>query len=202
MIQLETFYPNKKTDLHWPDEVLAELPCGLMACPLVDAPRLLPELSGLYESVPIKNPERWLIDVKIHMLMPNSYPCVPNWHCDFIPRNADGDTDYERADNSPLMFLWVSGTPVTYYAASRIRANVVSHADVAALGERFAEIPVEPQRWYQFSQLAPHRGSMSEEHCWRVFARLTHRELNPPTPTRSKLRRHAQVYLDASEFTW
>lgn len=43
----------------------------------------MPDLKPLFDSCPIKD---GVIDVKIHMLMPNQYPCIPNWHYDLVPQ--------------------------------------------------------------------------------------------------------------------
>lgn len=201
MIQLDTFHPSARTALVFPDEMLRELPCGLVSCPLAEAEEALPELAALYATVPVRHPDQWIIDVKIHMLMPGAYPCVPNWHCDFVPRDDTG-TRYDLAGREPLMFLWVSGGPETEYLRNPPALTVDSHADLSALAGVDAPTPIEAQRWYQFSQLSPHRGTPAREHCWRVFARLTHTMLDPPKPTVSVIRRHAQVYLDAAAFTW
>jgi len=46
-------------------------------------------------------------DVKVHMLMPDQYPCIPNWHYDNIPRDQDGKQDWSLIKDLP-MYLWVS----------------------------------------------------------------------------------------------
>lgn len=48
----------------------------------------------------------------------------------------------------------------------------------------------------------PHRGMKSEKNQWRIFARLTHKSILPTRQQTSILRKHSQVYLDASEFSW
>lgn len=204
MTLLDTFHHRDPAPMGFSSELLRELPCGLIACPLPDAATHLPELSALYESVPVACPEQWVIDVKIHMLMPGQYPCIPNWHCDFVPRDASGATRFDVTDNSPLMLLWVSGGPLTEYLATPFETSehLTGHDDVARAMRGQPTARVNPQRWYQFSQHAPHRGVVATEHCWRVFARVTHSALNPPRPTVSPVRRHAQVYLDASNFVW
>ena len=62
-------------------------------------------------------------DVKVHMLMPNQYPCVPNWHFDNVPRvNNAQDWGQVRADLP--MYLWISGEPLTEFrAGGKIRAG-------------------------------------------------------------------------------
>lgn len=61
-----------------------------------------------------------------------------------------------------------------------------------------------PLQWHGFTQATAHRGQASEEHCWRCFirvipARFVHSMAAHIVGTQ---RRHTQVYLDASKFTW
>lgn len=201
MVKLDTFYAGPETDLVFPVSMLQTLPCGLISCPLPQASEALPELRRLYESAPVDDPSEWIIDVKIHMLMPENYPCIPNWHCDFVPR-VGGATAYDAANADPLLWLWISGQPETEYAANTLEAEVRSHADLTPLSKQFEVRRVDPQRWYRFSRLSPHRGTIAEKHCWRVFVRLAHKSIAPANPTSSVIRRHAQVYLDAAKFSW
>ncbi len=202
MVILDTFFAGPKTDLVFPESMLSVLPCGLISCPLPQAQQALPELAALYASAPVNDPAQWILDVKIHMLMPENYPCIPNWHCDFVPR-VNGRTNYAAADDKRLLWCWISGHPETEYAAALPdEVHIQDHADLTPLSERFATKRIEPQRWYNFSRLAPHRGTIAERFCWRIFARLAHVSIAPPNPTNSVIRRHAQVYLDAAKFSW
>jgi len=120
-------------------------------------------------------------DVKVHMLMPNQYPCIPNWHFDNIPRlNNKQDWDKVRLDLP--MYLWLSGEPTTEFRNS-------GRSEVG--------------KWTRFTQKDEHRGTMSEDFQWRGFIRATHKGILPANPSgMDVLRRHSQVYLDVSNFTW
>lgn len=122
----------------------------------------------------------YTVDVKVHMLMPNQYPCIPNWHYDMVPR-VDGEQDFSKVDTSQRMYLWVSNPPLTEFADGRI---------------------IKPKEWIEFTQLDLHRGTVSTEHCWRMFIRIAPVELVPPAPKKQWLRRHSQVYLDPNTFRW
>ena len=48
-------------------------------------------LSAMDKHIPEESPDpdypHLTIDTRVHMLMPNMYPGIPGWHCDFTPRN-------------------------------------------------------------------------------------------------------------------
>ena len=48
----------------------------------------------------------------------------------------------------------------------------------------------------------PHRGTQATENVWRVFVRLTHKSITPVSPVTNYIRRHCQVYLDPTTFSW
>lgn len=157
---------------------------GLFHCPLPTALCLVPEdLADVMLDAPL---DRWIgdyvVDIKVHMLMPGQYPCIPNWHCDFIPR-VDGEQCWDAVDldDPPKMYLWIDGPPITEFRDGR---------------------EVVPGEWVTFTQLDEHRGVASEEHCWRTFIRIAPVELLEPAPPEKWLRRHTQVYLDAENFKW
>ncbi|MGD9725446.1 MAG: hypothetical protein AB7L09_00915 [Nitrospira sp.] len=202
-MQLDTFYPGPKTDLHFPVSLLCTLPCGLISCPLDYAYTALPELKGLYDSAPVDDPKDWIIDVKIHMLQPDTFPCIPDWHTDAVPRGADGKTQFDNVTPEAPMWLWVSGHPETVFAANKTELDRIdTHGDLADNKDKFDVQMCEAQRWYRFTQLSPHRGRAAEKFCWRIFARITHKSIAPKNPTGSVVRRHAQVYLDSSRVSW
>ena len=203
-----------KTPLVLPEGVnLSDLHNGLFRCPLNKVLRYMPELAKILEhpDFPI-SPEfwhNWEVDVKVHMLMPNQYPCVPNWHCDNVPR-PNGFTDYKAVQNAdllaPPMYLYVSGTPCTEFLTEddEFAGVVESHADVAEyirLTKAETQL-IEPQTWYAMWQNTPHRGTIAKDHSWRLFIRLTHNSIAPVRPVTDVIRRHSQVYLDATNFSW
>lgn len=160
---------------------------GVMLCTIEETKKLMPEVSPILDEVipMLELPEQeYLVDVKIHMLMPNQYPCIPNWHCDFLPRDENGKRLRQKV--SPLkMYMWISGAPFTEYKDKS--------------GSYFKE----PQKWHEFTQFDLHRGTMSKEHTWRCFIRLIPRCFkHPNTKNSGQIRRHTQVYLDSQRFKW
>lgn len=154
---------------------------GLFHCPLDYAAEVMPELEEVFESAPIPPRVDYTVDVKVHMLMPGQFPCIPNWHCDFIPRDENKNKRPELVNPEHKMFLWLSGPPLTEFADGR---------------------EVRPREWVEFTQLDEHRGTPSEEFTWRTFIRLVPSALCPPESPDKWLRRHTQVYLDAENFEW
>lgn len=212
-----------KTAVDIPVSEMQNSYCGLFRATIAEAILYMPELLPLYETIPIPREEleEWELDIKIHMLMPKQYPCIPNWHCDNVPRlPTTGLTDYRLAEvnvqaSVKPMLLWVSGTPCTEFLSREIEMPTTpsNHSEVAAYirhlqGKEndFEDRPlvkaIEPQQWYSMDQLTPHRGTISADHQWRIFARLTHKSCLPQRPKISVIRRHAQVYLDSAEFSW
>lgn len=182
-----------------------DLYCGLFRCPLNKASEIMPELKDLFDSAPVENPEDWEIDLKIHMLMVNQFPCVPNWHCDNVPR-FDGITEYGKIDNNnEKMLLWISGAPYTEFLKESVEMPTPrSHADLSSFiqDNKLETVRIKGQAWVSMDQATPHRGTISEESTWRVFARLTHKSIAPVRPVNNNIRRHCQVYLDSKSFSW
>lgn len=164
-------------------------PNGVMLCTFEQTRKLMPEVNPILDEVipMLEMPEdNYLIDIKVHMLMPKQWPCIPNWHCDFLPRDEDGNRIRKKA--SPLkMYMWLSGAPLTEYRNSET-------------GEVYKK---PPQQWHTFTQYDLHRGTMSNEHTWRCFIRIIPKEfVHPNTKNVGTLRIHTQVYADASNFKW
>lgn len=205
-MKLSTFSIVKQTSFDIARVNLSVLPCGLFRCPLNQAANVLPELSELYDSAPVTDPENWELDLKIHMLMANQYPCIPNWHCDNVPRE-NGKLRYDLIPvDAPDMFLWVSDSPLTEFLEyeTNIGRTLTDHSEIAKLiGEYQLSTKFIPaQTWVSMKQNTPHRGTLAKGHTWRVFARLTHKSISPARPVDSIIRRHSQVYLDSNTFTW
>ena len=120
-------------------------------------------------------------DVKVHMLMPSQYPCIPNWHYDNIPR-VNNEQDWDQVRTDLPMYLYISGAPFTEFREGGL---------------------VKAGEWKLFTQKDEHRGTMSKDFTWRGFIRATHKDILPANPVGTNvLRRHSQVYLDVGNFSW
>src|SRR5574342_1166564 len=96
-------------------------------------------------------------DVKVHMLMPGQYPCIPHWHRDFVPRRYGIQQFHECQPDKPI-YMWLSGPPLTQFKHGYVQA----------------------QQWVRFSQLDEHRGIPADNFCWRGFIRATHKDIVKP----------------------
>ena len=151
--------------------------CGVILAPVRQVMELMPDLIPLIQTFP-DDPMDFTWDVKVHMLMPRQYPCIPGWHRDFVPRVNGRLVDGGIFPEKP-MYVWISGPPITQF-----------HNGYAKAGE-----------WHKFTQNDEHRGTQAADFCWRGFVRAVHKEIRRPNGY-GFLRRHAQVYLDAGDFKW
>lgn len=165
--------------------------CGVIQGEYSDVIALMPDLKGVLETFP-ENPSDFIWDVKVHMLMPNQFPCIPNWHRDMIPRDENMKEDESKIDESKPMYLWLSGAPFTIFKDE--------------FGEDYQ---MEANKWKRFTQRDWHCGQMAIEFTWRGLIRACHKDLgissktvNNPFGNKDVLRRHSQVYLDAGNFKW
>ena len=151
--------------------------CGVHQASAQVVRELMPDLAPILDTFPdVESDFCW--DVKVHMLMPRQYPCIPDWHCDFVPRvNGIQRVDLCRPDY-PL-YLWISGPPLTQFSSGYLLAK----------------------QWLRYTQLDKHRGTAAADFGWRGLIRATHLKILP-MKTEGHLRRHCQVYLDASDYQW
>jgi hypothetical protein len=158
--------------------------CGVHQATAGEVFRLMPDLTSLLAHTFPRSVDDYIWDVKVHMLMPNQFPCIPNWHFDNVPR-VNNKQDFDLIKPDAPMYLYLSGAPLTEFRED----GVIT--------------PVEPKTWHRFTQRDEHRGTMSNDFCWRGFIRATHKDIMPQRPRgRDPLRRHSQVYLDAENFSW
>lgn len=154
--------------------------CGVRSAPYEVALELMPDLREVLETFP-DTPALFSFDVKVHMLMPRQYPCIPHWHVDNVPR-VNGVQRFDLCRLDLPMYCWVSGPPLTQFEHGYLL----------------------PERWHRFTQADKHRGTAAAEFGWRGFVRATHVDLGtkPYKPGREVLRRHTQVYCDENTYQW
>ena len=66
--------------------IWSEQHCGVHQASFDQLCELMPDLESM---IILTFPEKtcdFTWDVKVHMLMPGQYPCIPNWHFDNVPR--------------------------------------------------------------------------------------------------------------------
>jgi len=162
---------------------------GIFLCDFDKAVELMPEIKGILDEVKSLlelDESEYLIDVKVHMLMPGQFPCIPNWHYDFNPRDDQGERI--KGQLSKLkMYMWVSSDPLTEYKDRETQ-----------------KVYTKPcQQWCAFTQSDLHRGTVAEDHVWRCFIRIIPKAfVHSCTINTGTIRRHTQVYLDSRKFKW
>lgn len=163
---------------------------GLYRTPVREVVALMPELIDIMLTLPndVQQSPNWTVDVKVHMLMPGQWPCIPNWHYDNVARNNENIQQFSDRVEGASMWLWLSGPPLTEFRQS-VNGEIIRY-----------QVPA--QTWHKFNQWDEHRGTMSEAHQWRCFIRLSPFSILKPAPEKMWLRRHSQVYLDAGRFKW
>ena len=161
---------------------------GIMLCSYDQTISLMPEVIPIIDDlIPFLEHgiNDYAIDVKVHMLMPGEYPCIPNWHCDFVPRDENLNKKPSKITGDK-MYLWVSGPPYTEFKRSPTKIHTGNYT------------------WVEFDQTDLHRGVISEIHTWRCFIRLIPKWfIHSTTINVGTIRRHSQVYIeDPSKFRW
>lgn len=151
--------------------------CGVRCATHTRVIELMPDIEPIIMTFPdLLSDFSW--DVKVHMLMPRQYPCMPHWHTDNVPR-VNGLQRFDLNKPEWPMWMWLSGPPLT----------------------QFKHGYVLPERWHRFTQLDEHRGTAAAEFGWRCFIRATHYKIRVPRDG-DNLRRHCQVYLDEDTYQW
>lgn len=152
--------------------------CGVHQGPYSAVLELMPDLAPLMATFPrAANAYSW--DVKVHMLMPRQYPCIPGWHVDNVTRGADGRQEFGKVRLDLPMWMWISGGPITQFRTGYIK----------------------PETWVSFTQADEHRGTAASEFTWRGFVRATPLEILPIKPGPWQ-RRHCTVYVDEVDYQW
>ena len=151
--------------------------CGVHQANVETLLELMPDLINVIDTFP-DNAQLFTWDVKVHMLMPRQYPCIPNWHVDNVPR-INGVQRFDLIKPELPMYLWLSNGPLT----------------------QFQHGYVLPKKWHRFTQTDQHRGTAASDFGWRCFIRASHKDIQPPK-IGNNLRRHCQVYLNAEEYQW
>ncbi|AUR92236.1 hypothetical protein NVP1170O_123 [Vibrio phage 1.170.O._10N.261.52.C3] len=163
--------------------------CGVMLCSYEQTVELMPEVQPILDELTSDlefNWEDYVVDVKVHMLMPNQFPAIPNWHLDFMPRDENGERTPEKATGEK-MYMWLSGLPLTEYKDRKTKEVYTK----------------PPQQWHSFTQSDLHRATMSEIHTWRCFIRVIPKKFIHQTTINVGTKRiHTQVYLDSNKFRW
>jgi len=155
------------------------------------------------------------IDSRVHMLMPNWYPCIPGMHLDDIPRTrADGQPDHETPtyDADHLMGLVNGDVAPTEFALGQIQLEIPPLGSIIykewhpqimnAISDGLLQSFSAPSNQYiQFDNHSFHQGTGAVKSGWRWFIRVS-RNTARANDTKNEIRRQTQVYLEHPMEGW
>lgn len=165
----------------------------------------------------------WLIDSRVHMLMPGWFPAIPGWHHDDVPRSrSDGQPNYDNpayqsqhiacvidATDQPTESLteFIEGMVTLPYPYGRGRSVYGYWND--ELEAQLFESSVKKPSIFRLSVLsrevigfdcnAFHKAVPAKTFGWRMFIRAT---TNTKDVAVDKIRRQANVYLPQPMEGW
>jgi hypothetical protein len=153
--------------------------------------------------------ENWIIDSRVHMLMPNWFPCIPGWHHDDVPRSTpNGQPNYENPEylSEHLMVVIGKSAMPQFLKTSILLPEIKDDIVYKVWNDLIKKYTVEEDYYtcksgevIQFNWNDFHRGMPSTESCWRTFIRATkntHRKFS------NEIRTQVQVYMPAIEDGW
>lgn len=165
-------------------------------------------------------PMDWLndnpvLDSRVHMLMPNWYPCIPGWHHDDVPRSTPtGQPNYINPEYDSLHIMgMVNGEicPTTFIVGDvevsepniNVRQYNIWNNEIENDWNEKGYQAVEAQsgRYIQFDRNAFHTGIKAKRGGWRWFIRLS-RNTDRMNHITNEIRRQVQVYLEEPMAGW
>jgi hypothetical protein len=150
-----------------------------------------------------------IVDTRVHMLFPGHSPAIGGWHCDAVPRGADGQPDlrllHAPAEHWTYTAASVEGLCLTEFAAEPVSLAIERtagslwsdvHRAMAASGARTIKAPHgSVVRFYRDTL---HRATKADRSGWRFFARASEMVSKP----QNKIRRQVQVYVESEGAGW
>lgn len=164
----------------------------------------------------------YVIDTRVHMLMPGWYPCIPGWHHDDVPRTrVDGQPNYSLGqDRSAHCIALVNGDIApTEFALGNANFPLVGRDKVVykewhPLVEKYIEskqlrrYSAKSNRLIYFDDRTWHRGTAAVKTGWRWFGRISRywdmdRNIIARRNIRTnEVRRQVQVYMSDVNKGW
>jgi hypothetical protein len=150
-----------------------------------------------------------IIDSRITMTMNGQYPSIPGWHCDHVPRGANGQPDFSLVD--PKIFhrmIVVSGSEsvvsCTEFVTEPVSIdvdpdNVWNSVDKYCNSNNVKKEKIEQGKIYQFDQMTIHRATACETPGWRMFLRASFNCKSKPV---NEIRKQVQVYTPIDNNGW
>lgn len=150
----------------------------------------------------------WIIDSRVHMLMPGWYPCIPGWHHDDIPRSAtNGQPNYDNPEYKAVHRMCVIGKSAMPEFLNQIVALDKVENDVVykVWNDQINNIPglrtqtLQSGDVVEFGEQDFHRGLPATQDCWRFFIRASR---NTTRQFHNEIRKQVQVYMSELEAGW
>lgn len=159
----------------------------------------------------------WIIDSRVHMLMPGMWPAIPGWHLDAVPRtlpNNQPNIWLQSGVGHIDHFMCVVGpTAMTSFLAPGVEITIprLSHRQLA-FGRRVygycdelitvldpPTVNVSSGDVVHFTSRDFHRANPADRHGWRFFIRASRGVAVEP---KNEIRTQTQAYLNAANFGW
>mgnify|MGYP000662257710 CR=1 FL=1 len=152
-------------------------------------------------------PATAVIDTRVHMLMPDMYPCIPGWHVDGAPR-VDNVPQLHKASPYLTHFIMNVGDCAPTHMVSGGRVFDVEG------DEAYKELDQKVNDWldgdrgyikaesgviYKLTGRTIHRGSPATKRGWRWFGRIS---IGDEAKPENEIRTQTQVYLSTLNKGW
>lgn len=168
----------------------------------------------------LRTNENVVIDTRVHMLKPGWNPAIGGWHCDAIPRGADGQPDFDHPAIPDIRHYFTvidmgSGSltefvdpPEEFLATLPRKApegeNLWGNHSRAIQdfidGHAWETMTVESCGLYQFETSDYHTSRPATGHGWRFFLRAS---VNTVTKgPLNEIRKQVQVYMPDEHLGW
>jgi hypothetical protein len=165
-----------------------------------------------------------IVDTKIHMLMPNTYPALPSWHSDGVPRGIMLDPSAKQPPNifaqeelsDSRFHLLVTGEGcltqflkeknveliVPDEPSSTLYKTVNQQVRLGVADGALTPYTVPTCTAVEFDWFELHRGVQATKHEWRFLIRVTETDhMTPQTDLSKIIRTQQQVYVPL-DFGW
>lgn len=157
-------------------------------------------IDSIIDDVNVFTDKHIVIDTRVTMTMAGTYPSIPGWHCDAVPRSEKYDQPDLSKINSHVKHYMVLLSDVEAHTCTEFVEDVFKthinkenvwgglHEDIeeSNVKTRF----IKPGEVIVFDQNSIHRASPTVNPGWRYFFRLSLVDFEPA----NEIRKQVQVY--------
>lgn len=154
----------------------------------------------------------YIIDSRVHMLMPGFWPCIPGWHHDDVPRSKKsfGQPDYDDMEYEARHRMCVIGkSSMTQFldaVTAMPKVDIATGKVIYKVWDDFINEFYESKAYtvksgqvIDFTWRDFHRGMPATESCWRFFVRASR---NTNRKFFNEIRTQVQVYMSDPSVGW